>query len=73
MTKSYSENQRVKLTPKEGFDLVGIDFFSEYENRLYKIEHFDMYNDALTAKKSRKNPDEYLVLYRDASGECCYR
>lgn len=37
------------------------------------IEHFEMYQDALEAKKIRNNPNEYLILYRNADGECCYR
>lgn len=54
------------FTPESGFDLVGIDPFASVGSRLYLIEHFDIYQDALNAKKSRKNQDEYLILYPNA-------
>ena len=54
----------MKLTPEMGFNLVGIDYFAEPDNQLYLVEHFEMYQDALNAKKDRKNPDEYFVLYK---------
>lgn len=52
--------------PESGFNLVGIDPFGSIGNRLYIIEHFDLYQDALKAKKSRKNENEYLILYYEA-------
>ena len=64
---------REGLTPESGFALVGIDYLSDSRGQLYLIEHFEMYQDALKAKKDRKNPDEYLVLYRGTGGEFCYR
>ena len=67
------EDQRIAITPKSGFALVGIDYFSDPKGQLYLIDSFEMYQDALNAKKNRKNPDEYLVLYKDANGEYCYR
>jgi len=39
------------------------------QKKLYLIEHFDMYQDALNAKKDRKKPEEYFVLYKGAGGE----
>ena len=57
------------MTPEKGFDLIGIDYFSDSDNQLYLIEHFDMYQDALNAKKDRKKPEEYFVLYKGAGGE----
>ena len=36
---------------------------------MYLVEHFEMYQDALNAKKDRKNPDEYFILYKGAGGE----
>jgi hypothetical protein len=33
------------------------------------VEHFEMYQDALNAKKKRKNQDEYFILYKGAGGE----
>ena len=67
------EKERIRLTPASGFELVGIDFFAGAGQRLYAIEHFEMYGDALAAKKSRKNPEEYFVLYKDAQGRYCHR
>jgi len=36
---------------------------------LYLVEHFEMYQDALNAKKERKNSEEYFILYKGAGGE----
>ena len=69
MTEDNFEEEKKRLTPDNGFDLVGIDYFAEPGNQLYAIEHFEMYQDALNAKKERKNPKEYFILYKDASGE----
>ena len=57
------------LTPESGFNLVGIDYFGDPDGQLYLIEYFDMYQDALDAKKNRKNPKEYFILYKGVSGE----
>ena len=69
MTEDTFEEEKIRLTPKVGFNLVGIDYFSESENQLYIIEHFEMYQDALTAKKDRKNPEEYFILYKGTDGK----
>ncbi|MDH3279200.1 MAG: hypothetical protein OEL84_06165 [Nitrosopumilus sp.] len=69
MTEDKFEKQKMKLTPENGFNLVGIDYFSEPDNQLYLVEHFEMYQDALNAKKDRKNPDEYFVLYKGTGKE----
>lgn len=61
--QEITKEERIALTPESGFNLVGIDPFESGWNRLYLIEHFDFYQDALKAKKQRKNPDEYLILY----------
>ena len=37
------------------------------------IEHFEMYQDALNAKKKRKNQVEYFILYKDQNNEFCCR
>jgi hypothetical protein len=63
------EKEKIKLTPETGFDLVGLDNFTDSESQLYLVEHFEMYQDALNAKKERKNQDEYFILYKDAGGE----
>lgn len=62
------EKEKIKLTPDSGFNLVGIDYFAEPGNQLYIISHYELYQDALTTKKDKKNPDEYFILYKDASG-----
>ena len=61
------EKERQALTPESGFNLVGIDPFESIGNKLYLIEHFERYQDALKAKNQRDNPDEYLILYTGAS------
>ena len=51
MTKDIFEKEKTNLTPETGFDLVGIDYFADTGNQLYLIEHFEIYQDALIAKK----------------------
>ena len=63
------ENQKKEFTPEEGFNLVGIDYLENSNGQLYFIGHFDLYQEALSAKKNRKNPDEYLILYKGTRGE----
>ena len=63
------ENEKEQLTPDSGFNLVGIDYFTKEGGQLYLIEHFEMYQEALKAKKDKKNQDEYFVLYKGAGGE----
>ena len=69
MTKDIFEKEKIRLTPEDGFDLVGIDYFADSDNQLYLVEHFEMYQDALNAKKERKNSEEYFILYRGTGGE----
>ncbi len=69
MTEDIFEKEKIMLTPETGFDLVGLDYFADSENQLYLVEHFEMYQDALNAKKERKNQDEYFILYKGAGGE----
>ena len=69
MTEDKFQDEKVKLTPETGFDLIGIDYFAEPGNRLYLVEHFEMYQDALNAKKDRKNPEEYFILYKGTGNE----
>ncbi|MBI1663592.1 MAG: hypothetical protein IS860_08925 [Nitrosopumilus sp.] len=69
MTEENFEEEKKRLTPDTGFDLIGIDYFSEPGNQLYLVEHFEMYQEALNAKKERKNTDEYFILYKGAGGE----
>lgn len=69
MTEDIFEKEKIRLTPEEGFDLVGIDYFADLDNQLYLVEHFEMYQDALNAKKERRNSEDYFILYRGAGGE----
>ncbi len=69
MLDNKFKKEIIKLTPENGFDLVGIDYFSDSEGQLYFIEHFERYQDALDAKKDRKNSEEYFILYKGAGGE----
>lgn len=69
MTNNKFKEEKRKLTPETGFNLVGIDYFGDTENQLYLIEHFEMYQDALNAKKDRKNQEEYFVLYKGQNDE----
>ena len=69
MENNDLENSKKEFTPDSGFNLVGIDYFNEPHGQLYFIEHFDMYQDALKAKKNRKNPNEYFILYKGTGGE----
>lgn len=64
--ENITDEEKKPLTPESGFNLVGIDPFASHGSRLYLIEHFEKYQDALQSKKSRKNPDEYLILYYGA-------
>ena len=73
MTNNKFEEEKRKLTPETGFNLVGIDYFENPGNQLYIVEHFDMYQDALTAKKDRKMQDEYFIRYKDQNNEFCAR
>ncbi len=69
MTEDIFEKEKIRLTPEDGFDLVSIDYFADSDNQLYLVEHFEMYQDALNAKKERKNSEDYFILYRGAGGE----
>ncbi len=69
MTNDKFEKEKIRLTPEEGFDLVGIDYFADSDKQLYLVEHFEMYQDALNAKKKRKNSEDYFILYKGTGGE----
>ena len=73
LSNNIFEKEKKKLTPETGFNLVGIDYFEDNGSQLYLIEHFEMYQDALNAKKDRKNQNEYFVLYKDQNNEFCCR
>ncbi|MDH3278367.1 MAG: hypothetical protein OEL77_09380 [Nitrosopumilus sp.] len=69
MIEELFEKEKRKLTPEKGFNLVGIDYFENPEGQLYLIENFEMYQDALDAKKNRKNQEEFFILYKGSGGE----
>ena len=69
MADEIFEKEKKEFTPDNGFNLVGIDYFENSDGQLYLIEHFDLYQEALEAKKNRKNPEEYFILYKGSSGE----
>ena len=69
MVDDLFEKEKKELTPDNGFNLVGIDYFGDLDGQLYLIEHFDMYQDVLNAKKNRKNPEECFILYKGIGGE----
>ena len=57
MSSDVTEEEKKSFTPESGFDLCGIDYFEALGKRLYFIEHFEKYQDALKAKKERDRPD----------------
>jgi len=69
MSQEITEEEKRRLTPEAGFNLVGIDYFESPGSRLYLVEHFDIYKDALDAKKDRKISDDYFILYKGAGDE----
>jgi hypothetical protein len=69
MSDNQFEKEKKEFTPERGFNLVGIDYFGDSDGQLYLIEHFDLYQDALKAKKNRKNSQEYFILYKGPGGE----
>jgi hypothetical protein len=69
MIEELFEKEKRKFTPESGFNLVGIDYFDNPDGQLYLIENFDMYQDALDAKKNRKNSKEYFILYKGSGDE----
>jgi len=69
LTEDIFEKEKINLTPEAGFNLVGIDYFADTGNQLYLVEHFEMYQDALNAKKDKKNPNEYFILYKGTGRE----
>ena len=73
MENGELEKAKKDLTPENGFNLIGIDYFVDPQGQLYFIEHFERYQDALNSKKNRKNPDEYIILYKGSSGELLSR
>jgi hypothetical protein len=54
-----------KMTPKEGFNLVGVDDFEPPGEELFLIGHFDTKDEAEAAKaeRLRENPDAVMHIY----------
>lgn len=52
-----------KMTPKTGYNLVGIDYSKDIGDELYLISHHDTFEQAVAAKKSRQG--EHTVIYPD--------
>lgn len=67
------EKDMAKMAPDSGFDLVAMNYFSSSGESLYLVEHFEKYQDALDSKKSKRNQNEYFVLYKGPGGELFYR
>jgi hypothetical protein len=63
LNDDVTNDEKKTLTPESGFNLCGINYFEPLGRRLYLIEHYDKYQDALKAKNERENPNEYLILY----------
>ena len=66
MSSEVTDEEKITLTPESGFNLCGIDYFEPIGKRLYFIEHYEKYQDALKAKKEREREYEYLILYKGA-------
>lgn len=64
MNSDITEEEKITLTPESGFDLCGIDYFEVIGKRLYFIQHYEKYQEALQAKKNRDRPEEYIILYK---------
>ncbi|HJU14620.1 MAG TPA: hypothetical protein VJ792_09220 [Candidatus Nitrosotalea sp.] len=66
MSEDVTNEEKRALTPDSGFNLCGIDYFEPFGRRLYLIDHFERYQDALKAKKEKDKPEEYVILYQGA-------
>lgn len=73
MSYNITDSEKEKLTPEDGFNLVAIDYFAPNGEQLYLVKHFEMYQDALKAKKEKKNTLEYFILYKGPGGEYLIR
>lgn len=69
MSKDVFDDEKKQLTPNNGFNLVSIDYFAPKGEQLYLTGHFEKYQDALKAKKEKKNPNDYFILYKGPGGE----
>ncbi|HTP25708.1 MAG TPA: hypothetical protein VMK12_08620 [Anaeromyxobacteraceae bacterium] len=58
-----------RYTPKEGFNLCGLDDFEDFGERVHLIAHFSTLKEAreLRDRFLNEKPDDDLVIY-DASG-----
>lgn len=69
MLEDITEQEKRDLTPDDGFNLVGIDYFEAPGHRLYLIQHYIKYQDALNAKKDKKQTNDYFILYKGPGNE----
>lgn len=60
MTYDLISEEREKFTPKEGFNLVGIDPHGKPGDSLYLIGHFDTKDEA---ELEQKNHSSNTVIY----------
>lgn len=62
--------QKAALTPKEGYNLVGLDDYEEPGDQLFLIGHYKTREDAVRAEKdhNKRNKDVRTFIYgpRDA-------
>jgi hypothetical protein len=56
---------REKHTPKEGYDLVGIDDFEPIGEQLYTISHHETRKEALEAQKKWEHSDDTVIYPLD--------
>lgn len=69
MNDNISEDEKKRLSPDSGFNLVSIDYFAPKGEQLYLVKHFERYQDALMTKKEKKDPSNYFILYKGTRGE----
>ena len=57
--------QKKQMTPKEGFNLVGLDDYEEPGDQLFLIGHYDTNEEAVKAEKdhNRRNKDVRTFVY----------
>lgn len=60
--------QKEAMTPKEGFNLVGLDDYEEPGDQLFLIAHYDTRAEAVAAEKdhNRRNKDVRTFIYGPA-------
>ena len=54
--------KKEEMTPKTGFNVVGIDKFEMPGDELYLIKHVDTKEEAIEVKASSKSKDDIIIL-----------